>query len=66
MKEVVEGKDGTAKKAKIHGIEICGKTGTAQKSINGVYTNKKINSFLFFKIKCLLKSTLHFQTQLIF
>ena len=30
MKEVVEGDDGTAQKAKIHGIEICGKTGTAQ------------------------------------
>jgi len=30
MKEVIEGEDGTAQKAKIHGIEICGKTGTAQ------------------------------------
>ncbi len=30
MKKVTEGKDGTAKNAKIPEIEICGKTGTAQ------------------------------------
>ena len=30
MKEVIEGENGTAQNAKIPGIEICGKTGTAQ------------------------------------
>ena len=36
---------GTAKLANIDGYEIGGKTGTANKTINGVYTNKKINTF---------------------
>ena len=30
MQQVVEGENGTGKNAKITGIEICGKTGTAQ------------------------------------
>jgi len=36
---------GTAKLANVDGYEIGGKTGTANKTINGVYTNKKINTF---------------------
>ena len=36
---------GTAKLANVEGYEIGGKTGTANKTINGIYTNKKINTF---------------------
>jgi cell division protein FtsI (penicillin-binding protein 3) len=36
---------GTAKLANVDGYEIGGKTGTANKTINGIYTNKKINTF---------------------
>ena len=46
LRKVVTSKDGTASLANIHGYEIGGKTGTAQKSINGVYSKKKINSFV--------------------
>ena len=36
---------GTAKLANVDGYEVGGKTGTANKTINGIYTNKKINTF---------------------
>ena len=46
LRKIVSTKNGTASLANVSGFEVGGKTGTAQKSINGVYTNKKINSFL--------------------
>lgn len=51
LHEVV--KDGTAKNAKVLGIEVGGKTGTARKSINGHYNDQKIiTSFIgFFPIE---------------
>jgi cell division protein FtsI (penicillin-binding protein 3) len=45
LRKVVSTKDGTANFANIDGYEIGGKTGTAQKSINGVYSKDKINTF---------------------
>ena len=39
-------KDGTAKLANITGYEVGGKTGTANKSLKGEYSNKKINTFV--------------------
>ena len=42
---VVTTKEGTASFANINGYEIAGKTGTAQKSIAGGYSKKKINTF---------------------
>ena len=46
LRKVVTSKDGTANFANIQGYEIAGKTGTAQKSIDGKYSNKKINTFV--------------------
>jgi len=46
LRKIVSTKNGTASLANVTGFKVGGKTGTAQKSINGVYTNKKINSFL--------------------
>ena len=46
LRKIVTTKEGTASLANVNGYEIGGKTGTAQKSIAGVYSNKKINSFL--------------------
>ena len=39
-------KEGTAGFANVKGFDVGGKTGTAQKSVNGKYTNKKINTFI--------------------
>ena len=47
LRKVVSNKVGTAKFADIKGYEVGGKTGTARKSINGVYNKKKkINTFV--------------------
>ena len=46
LRKIVTTKEGTASLANISGYEVGGKTGTAQKSIKGVYTKKKINSFI--------------------
>ena len=46
LRKIVATKNGTAKLANVAGYEIGGKTGTANKSIKGVYANKKINTFV--------------------
>ena len=46
LRKIVTTKEGTASLANVKGYEVGGKTGTAQKSISGVYTKKKINSFV--------------------
>ena len=46
LRKIVTSKEGTASLANVSGFEVGGKTGTAQKSIAGVYTKKKINSFI--------------------
>ena len=46
LRKIVNTKEGTASLANVSGYEIGGKTGTAQKSISGVYKKKKINSFI--------------------
>jgi len=46
LRKIVSTKEGTAEFANVAGYEVGGKTGTAQKSINGVYSNKKVNTFV--------------------
>ena len=46
LRKVVANKEGTANFANINGYDVGGKTGTALKSINGVYSKKKFNTFV--------------------
>ncbi len=46
LRKIVSTNEGTASLANVEGYELGGKTGTAQKSINGIYSKKKINSFI--------------------
>jgi len=46
LRKIVSTKEGTANFANIDGYEVGGKTGTAQKSFNGVYSKNKINTFV--------------------
>ena len=45
LRKIVSSKEGTANFANVQGYEVGGKTGTAQKSFNGVYSKNKINTF---------------------
>ncbi len=46
LRKIVTTKEGTASLANVVGYDIGGKTGTAQKSVEGVYSKKKINTFV--------------------
>ena len=46
VRKVVTNEEGTAELANVNGYDVAGKTGTAQKSKNGIYTNAKINTFV--------------------
>ena len=46
LRKIVISKEGTASLANVEGYEIGGKTGTANKSLSGDYSNKKINTFV--------------------
>ncbi|MDB9746628.1 penicillin-binding transpeptidase domain-containing protein [Candidatus Pelagibacter sp.] len=46
LRKIVSTKEGTANLADVNGYEIGGKTGTANKVSEGVYSNKKINTFI--------------------
>ena len=45
LRKIVTNKEGTAELANIDGYEVGGKTGTAQKSTLGGYSNAKMNTF---------------------
>ena len=45
LRKIVSTKEGTASLANVDGYEVGGKTGTAQTSVDGGYSNKKINTF---------------------
>ena len=45
LRKIVSSKEGTANFANIKGYEIGGKTGTAQKVVDGVYSKYKVNTF---------------------
>ena len=46
LRKIVTTKEGTASLANVEGYDIGGKTGTANKSFAGRYSNKKINTFV--------------------
>ncbi len=46
LRKIVTEKEGTANLANVKGYNVGGKTGTAQKIENGIYTKKKINTFV--------------------
>ena len=46
LRKIVTTKEGTASLANVDGYEVGGKTGTAQKSVIGGYSKKKVNSFV--------------------
>ena len=46
LRKIVSNKEGTANLANVDGYEIGGKTGTANKNFNGIYSNEKINTFV--------------------
>ena len=45
LRKVVSSKEGTAGLADVRGYEVGGKTGTAQKALEGKYSKIKINTF---------------------
>ena len=45
LRKIVSNKEGTAGFANIKGYQVGGKTGTAQKTLDGSYTKEKVNTF---------------------